>query len=118
MKQYLSNLVSFDGTFDFSNSRFLEPIFISLKGSRNLDSTVESFTLLRTTCVIQKFAWKFKATKAVDEFIFLGQRCPVGNAHYYFISSLDSFDSRIRQRNCYQTVRNIHRLDDTPIQDT
>ena len=34
-----SNLVTFGATFDFSNSRFVEPIFVSLGGSRNLDST-------------------------------------------------------------------------------
>ena len=40
IKQYLSNLVTFYATFAFSNSRFFEPIFVSLGGSRNQDSTV------------------------------------------------------------------------------
>ena len=40
IKQHLSILASFDTTFDFSNFRFLEPIFFSLRGSRNRDSTV------------------------------------------------------------------------------
>ena len=37
----LANLMH--ATFDFSNFRFLEPIFVSLGGSRNRDSTVISY---------------------------------------------------------------------------
>ena len=38
--KYLSNLESFDATFDFSNPQFLEAIFVSLGGSSNRDATV------------------------------------------------------------------------------
>jgi len=40
MKQYLVNQACFRATFNFLNSRFFEPISVSLEGSKNRDSTV------------------------------------------------------------------------------
>ena len=45
-KQYLAVLAQFEATFDFLNSRFLEPIWVSPGGSRNQDSTVCNYANL------------------------------------------------------------------------
>ena len=78
-------------TFDFSNSRFLEPIFVSLGGSRNPDSTYCTCIFGRTnTCGSVKR--KLRSECHSGEYSRIGRDIPAfGEARLAIQNSLSEF---------------------------